>query len=123
MRKTDSLQYRLCTSLKEDIKELGRYNIDEICYMVFKNLQLSHNSVNGLRLTPMGFKLLSKRYDTYKFPISETGIQKRLLIQLHRNMQWPYFIDKKFLYLFNGDDAMWMSLSGSDVEKFVKDLS
>ena len=118
----NSLQYRICKSLVSEVKELTRYKFEDVCYMIFKNLQLTEKSISGLRLTPLGYKLLNKRYETYKFPLPEAGIKKILLIQLHKNMKWPYFIDKKNLYLFSGDDAMWMKLSGSDIEKFAKDL-
>jgi hypothetical protein len=118
----NSIQYQICDKIKNDTKSLSPLTVKEVCYMVFKNLQHTDTSVSGLRLTSTGFKVLSKRYDTYKFPLGDSGLQKSLLIKLHEKMQWPYYIDKKFLYLFNGDDAMWLKLSDSSVEKFAKDL-
>lgn len=118
----NSIQYQICNKIKNDITSLSPLTVKEVCYMMFKNIQHTETTVSGLRLTSLGFKALSKRYDTYKFPLGDTGLQKTLLIKLHEKMQWPYYIDKKFLYLFNGDDAMWLKLSDSSVEKFAKDL-
>ena len=117
-----SLQYKLSKSLNAEVKVLRDYEIEDICYMLFKNLQMDNSSVSGLRLTSLGYKLLSARYEVYKFPLGETGLHKRLLLRLHTKMRWPYFIDKKFLYLFSGDDAMWLKLSDSDVDRFAEGL-
>lgn len=118
----NSIQYQICSKIKHDTQALSPLTTKEVCYIVFKNLQHTDTSVSGLRLTTTGFKVLSKRYDTYKFPLNDSGLSKSLLIKLHEKMKWPYYIDKKFLYLFNGDDAMWLKLSDSSVEKFAKDL-
>ena len=118
----NSIQYQICEKIKNDTKSRSPLSVKEVCYIVFKNLQHTDTTVSGLRLTSTGYKILSKRYDTYKFPLGDSGLQKTLLIKLHEKMQWPYYIDKKFLYLFNGDDAMWLKLSDSSVEKFARDL-
>ena len=118
----NSIQYQICSAIKQDTQALAPLTVKEVCYMMFKNLQNTDTTVSGLRLTSTGFKVLSKRYEAYKFMLGDSGLQKSLLIKLHEKMQWPYYLDKKFLYLFNGDDAMWLKLSDSSVEKFAKDL-
>jgi hypothetical protein len=118
----NSIQYQICIKVKQETTALSPLTVKEVCYMMFKNLQHTDTSVSGLRLTSTGFKVLSKRYEAYKFKLGDSGLQKSLLIKLHEKMQWPYYLDKKFLYLFNSDDAMWLKLSDSSVEKFAKDL-
>lgn len=118
----NSIQYQICSAIKQETQTMAPLTVKEVCYMMFKNLQHTDTTVSGLRLTSTGFKVLSKRYEAYKFMLGDSGLQKSLLIKLHEKMQWPYYLDKKFLYLFNGDDAMWLKLSDSSVEKFAKDL-
>ena len=117
-----SIQYQLSEKIKSQSEGLAPLSIKEVCYILFKNIQHTENTVSGLRLTPTGFKILSKQYETYKFALGDSGLKNVLLIKLHEKMKWPYYIDKKFLYLFNGDDAMWLKLSDSSVEKFAGSL-
>ena len=118
---TKSLQYNIATKLMSKHETLTQYSTLDVCYMLFKNLQVSDNTCTGLRLTKLGNNLLSKEYDVYKFPMAE-GLHNKLLLRLHDKMLWPYFLDKKFLYLYSEDDAMWLKMVGDDNEKFAKNL-
>jgi len=118
----DSLQYQICYKLQQEYDTLFKYNVTEVLYMVFKNIQLTDNKVTGLRMTKLGFSLLKSKYDSYPFVIGEEGIHKNLLIQLHKHMSWPYYIDKKKLVMFSGDDAMWMKMYGNDIDKFTNSI-
>lgn len=118
----DSLQYQISTKLQLEYDTLQKYSVKEVLYMIFKNIQLTDNKISGLRMTKLGFSLLKGKYDCYPFVIGEEGIHKNLLIQLHKNMSWPYYIDKKKLVMFSGDDAMWMKLYGNDIDKFTKSI-
>ena len=117
----ESLQYQIAVKMMQEHETLQQYNIIDVCYMLFKNLQISDNTCTGLRLTKLGNPLLKEKYDTYKFPVSE-GIHNRLLLRLHDKMQWPYFLDRKNLWLFSEDDAMWLKLVSNDIEKFANSL-
>ncbi len=117
----ESLQYQIAVKMMQEHETLQQYNIIDVCYMLFKNLQISDNTCTGLRLTKLGNTLLKEKYDTYKFPVSE-GIHNRLLLRLHDKMQWPYFLDRKNLWLFSEDDAMWLKLVSNDIEKFANSL-
>ena len=117
----ESLQYQIAVKMMQDHETLQQYTIIDVCYMLFKNLQISDNTCTGLRLTKLGNTLLKEKYDTYKFPVSE-GIHNRLLLRLHDKMQWPYFLDRKNLWLFSEDDAMWLKLVSNDIEKFANSL-
>lgn len=116
-----SLQYRIATKMMKEHETLRQYTTLDVCYMLFKNIQVSDNTFTGLRLTKLGFTLLKDRYDSYPFAVAE-GIHKKLLLKLHDKMQWPYYLDKKHLYLFSEDDAMWLKLVGDDIEKFANNL-
>ena len=118
----DSLQYQICYKLQQEYETLFKYNVTEVLYMVFKNIQLTDNKVTGLRMTKLGFSLLKGKYDCSPFVVGEEGIHKNLLIQLHKHMSWPYYIDKKKLVMFSGDDAMWMKMYGNDIDKFTNSI-
>lgn len=117
----NSLQFQIAEKLLEVNKDFKKYNNIEICYMIFKNLQISDNNISGLRLTKLGFNILKKQYDNYTFSVSE-GIHKRLVLVLHKKMKWPYYLDSKQLVLFSEDDAMWLKLVGNDIEKFARNI-
>lgn len=107
--------------MMQEHETLRQYSTIDVCYMLFKNIQVSDNTFTGLRLTKLGFTLLKDMYDSYPFAVAE-GIHKKLLLRLHNKMQWPYYLDKKHLYLFSEDDAMWLKLVGDDIEKFANNL-
>jgi len=117
----ESLQYQIAIKLIEKHETLRQYDTMDVCYMLFKNLQISDNVCSGLRLTKLGNTLLSKEYDKYTFPVSE-GLHNRLLLKLHEKMQWPYFLQGKKLILYSEDDAMWLKLVSNDIEKFANSL-
>ena len=112
-----TLQHKIAVKLMLKHDSLTQYSTLDVCYMLFKNLQISDTTCTGLRLTKLGNNLLSKEYDVYKFPMAE-GLHNKLLLRLHDKMSWPYFLDKKYLYLYSEDDAMWLKMVGDDIEKF-----
>ena len=117
----DSLQYQIAKKMQDLNESLQTYPTKEVMFMLFKNLQLDKNKTTGFKLTKLGFQLLKREYDTYKFPVAE-GLHNKLLLKLHSHMQWPYALERKHLYLFSEDDAMWLKLVGDDVEKFTNSL-
>lgn len=116
----ETLQWQLAKKLMSLYETLEKYEVSEVCYMVFKNFTYTQDKVTGLRLTKLGYNLLKPQYDSHDFTVDE-GIHKKLLLVLHKQMKWPYYLDKKKLVLFNDDDAMWLKMTGS-VEKFAKGL-
>jgi hypothetical protein len=117
----DSLQYQIAKKMKTIHESLQAYPTDDVAFMLFKNLQVDSNKTTGFKLTKLGFQLLVKEYDTYKFPVAE-GLHNKLLLKLHSHMKWPYALERKHLYLFSEEDAMWLKLVGDDVEKFANSL-
>ena len=117
----DQLQYKIAVKMMQKHETLQQYSTMDVCYMLFKNLQISDNTFSGLRLTKLGNTLLKSEYDNYKFPVAE-GIHKKLLLRLHEKMRWPYFLEKKTLILYSEDDAMWLKLVANDIEKFANSL-
>lgn len=64
------------------------------------------------RLTKFGCSVLRKEYDCWE---SESpGLLSKYLITLQKTMQYPYYIDKKILVLFNEQDAFMVRLAGAD---------
>ena len=71
---------------------------------VFKN---NHT----LRLTKYGKNLLKKQYDAYQF--ESPTLSARNLINLLRNMKYPYYVDKSIIVLFTEKDAFMTKLAGA----------
>tara|TARA_B100000902_G_scaffold373034_1_gene400614 strand:+ start:1586 stop:1951 length:366 start_codon:yes stop_codon:yes gene_type:complete len=116
-----SLQYQIANKMKQVHDSLQNYPTKDVAFMLFKNLQVDKNKTTGFKLTKLGFQLLKKEYDTYRFPVAE-GLHNKLLLKLHSHMKWPYALERKHLYLFSEEDAMWLKLVGDDVEKFANSL-
>ena len=114
LKKTQFLQENFKTEKKIENVKIRNQIKTQIERMIF-------NKTTGFKLTKLGFQLLKKEYDTYKFPVAE-GLHNKLLLKLHSHMQWPYALERKHLYLFSEDDAMWLKLVGDDVEKFTNSL-
>lgn len=116
----DTLQFKIACKMQQKYDTLKKYPTKDVCFMLFKNFQISQTTATGLRLTKLGNSLLKTEYDHYKFP-TEEGLHKNLLLTLHSNMKWPYFLEKKELIVYSEDDALWLKMFGS-VEKFAKGL-
>ena len=53
-----TLQWQLANKLQKLYDTLEKYEIAEVCYMIFKNFAYSQGKVSGLRLTKLGYSLL-----------------------------------------------------------------
>ena len=78
----------------------------------------------GLRLTELGYQTLIKLdLEQWTVPITDpkTTLSKRLLLELDRKLQYPYYIDyrKKILVFFSSREAMLATLYG-DVAQFLR---
>jgi hypothetical protein len=82
-------------------------------YQIF----LNYRDGRGTRFTTFGMKLAKQVFETYTVRIpKDTTIKAKYLTALDRHMQWPYFLDRNRLILFNEMDAMEFTLFGGDLE-------
>lgn len=83
-----------------------------------------YNTKNkGLRLTPLGFKLLKyEKFEYYEFPIEkEIKVTARHILALDAEMQWPYFLNSKKIVLFSEEDSVVLKLVGG-YENWISSL-
>jgi hypothetical protein len=66
-------------------------------------------------------KLAKQVFEAYTVRIpKDTTIKAKYLTALDRHMQWPYFLDRNRLILFNEMDAMEFTLFGGDLESWCE---
>lgn len=77
----------------------------------------------GLRLTPAGFNLLKIDFDYYSFPIDkEVKVTANHILELDKNMSWPYYITQKQICLFSEEDSVIFKLVDG-YENWIRNLS
>lgn len=122
----EGLHVKIANELEKDIvsyteKRLGeppQFTPDEIYRLIFANYRTIDGVPYGIRLTPFGNNLLSKRYDHYKYKISISPNNKSL-IALDKIMEWPYYLGKTIVTFYNENDAAWFRLNGHDINTYV----
>ena len=97
-----------------------KYDVDDALRSWYVNIR----PTGGLRLTGIGYTVL-KTLDLESWHIdltkSKPMMSKRLLLELDRKLQWPYYIDvkNKQLIFFSSREAMLATLYG-DLQTFLK---
>ena len=67
----------------------------------------------SLRLKSNGLIFLEKRYKSYEFKVEQDWTKRAgTLIQLDRAMNWPYYLTKKHLILFEEEASVWLKMYG-----------
>jgi hypothetical protein len=86
-------------------------------FQIFQN----YRDGRGTRFTTLGMKLAKQVFEAYTVRIpKDTPIKAKYLTALDRHMQWPYFLDRNRLILFNEMDAMEFTLFGGDLESWCE---
>tara|TARA_B100000965_G_scaffold39904_1_gene29377 strand:- start:1544 stop:1885 length:342 start_codon:yes stop_codon:yes gene_type:complete len=67
----------------------------------------------SLRLKSTGLMFLEKHYKSYEFNVAQDWTKRAgTLIQLNKAMNWPYYITKKHLILFEEEASVWLKMYG-----------
>ena len=67
----------------------------------------------SLRLKSNGLIFLEKHYKSYEFNVEQDWTKRAgTLIQLDKAMNWPYYITKKHLILFEEEASVWLKMYG-----------
>lgn len=125
----ESIHAKLISELEKDIilytsKKYGqeaKYTKDEILRLIFANYRLVEGGPAGIRLTSFGNTLLSKKYDHYKYKVSDLPNNKAV-IALDKIMEWPYYLGKSTVTFYNENDAAWFRLNGNDINSYIEML-
>ncbi len=78
----------------------------------------------GFRLTALGYTALKAAgAESWSMPLEIKDIDKKGLLTMDRNLQWPYFIDisHRRLVLFSSREAVMATLYG-DVKQWLLNL-
>lgn len=86
--------------------------------MLFKNYRATHGKPQGLRLTGVGNEMLSKHYTQYCYEYTDT-LNNKLLIELDKNMKWPYYLTRRQVVFHSEEDAAWFRLNGNSLSQYV----
>lgn len=78
----------------------------------------------GLRLTTYGYKMFRSMHIeswTWPWPEQKGYVDKRLLLDMDRKMEYPYYIDpkKREIVFFSSREAMMATLYG-DIKKWLE---
>jgi hypothetical protein len=89
------------------------------------NMEITEATVfgnyQGMRLSMEGYTLMKKDFDFYKFQITArvTPIKK---VILNKNMDTPYYMTDKNIFLFSQVDAFSLQVIG-DVSIWIESIS
>ena len=122
----NELQCKIVENLKVDIinyttRRLGEdtsFTEEELYRIVFTNFRITDGLPCGIRLTPFGNHLMSKKYDHYKYEY-KGKVTNRSFIALDKCMKWPYYVGKKIITFYNEDDAALFRLNGNNINNYV----
>lgn len=98
-----------------------RATLDQALKVWYMNIRDS----GGLRLTSIGYAVLKNLdIESWTLELDPKKINKRLVLEMDRKLQYPYYIDikKKQLIFFSSREAMLANLYG-DLESFLKQYS
>lgn len=90
-----------------------------MCYRMFDNFRVNHNIPQGLRLTTWGKNQLAKHFQSYEFE-NQALLNGKVLIKLDDAMEWPYYVSRAKLVLFNETDAAWFRLNGENLQEYIE---
>lgn len=96
-------------------------NLDEALKIWYMNIRES----GGLRLTGIGYTVLKTLdIESWCLDLDAKKINKKIVLEMDRKLQYPYYIDvkKKKLIFFSSREAMLANLYG-DLEAFLKQYS
>ena len=98
----------------------GNININHAINTWYYNIR----ERGGFRLTAIGYTALkAAAVESWSIPLEIKDIDKKGLLTMDRNLQWPYFIDlsHRRLVLFSSRDAVMATLYG-DVKQWLVNL-
>jgi hypothetical protein len=111
---------KILDMLEDDLKRLQSKFTNKYHY-IFNNYRQSRGEKNGIRLSRVGRKLLSKYNEefTYQHTTKLTG---SMLLNLERKMTWPYYIDSQYITFFSAEDSAWFRIYDENIDNFLKDF-
>jgi hypothetical protein len=108
----------LSAILNNTLKQQPQLTQSEQLAMLFSNFRVNKDRPWGLRLTAIGNKLLGKHYNHYRYEHNDS-VNHRVLIELDKNMKWPYYLTRSHVVFYSEEDAAWFRLNGNSLSQYV----
>lgn len=122
---TNSLQRKILDTLRSDVvrtlNQLHEPSDIQLLKTIFKNYRRTGDTDVGLRLTYIGNRLLSKRFDSYTYTVNYSP-NHAAFIALDRHMVWPYYVGSRIVVFYSKQDAAWFRINGEDLSNFAGTL-
>lgn len=96
------------------------HSVEDVINVWWMNIRAN----GGLRLTALGYEVLRLlKMESWTVDLDPRKINKLVILQLDRKLQYPYYIDakKQKLILFSSREAMMATLYG-DIAVWLKNL-
>ena len=94
---------------------------DDLLRLIFSNYRTLNGSPHGIRLSPLGNNLMSKKYNHYRYQ-HNGNVNNKAFIVLDKMMKWPYYLGRNTVTFYSEDDAAWFRLNGNDLNNYVEFL-
>lgn len=82
--------------------------------IIFRNYRTRGSHSQGLRLSNVGHKILSRVFDSWAYN-HKTAITNKVILSLDSTMTWPYYIDKTTVVFYSTTDAAMFKLNGEEL--------
>ena len=123
--KNNPIQYQITEYIskntKKAIRGFSELSTEGRCYRVFYNFRIINNTPQGLKLTTWGKNQLGKHFNSYEFD-NEALLNGKVLMKLDSAMEWPYYVSRNKIVLFNETDAAWFRLNGQNLADYINIL-
>jgi len=104
-----------------DLAPDGSLDLEQALRVWYMNIRDS----GGMRLTAIGYTVLKTlSIESWSMDLDPKKINKKTILDLDRELQWPYYIDtkKRQIIFFSSREAMLATLYG-DLGSFLKQYS
>ena len=90
---------------------------EDFCKYIFHNYTTAFPT---LKLTKIGFVILSKMYQCWKFELKNTDLSLfssgKITIFLHKKIKVPYYYDSRQFVVFGSEPALELQMASGDIE-------
>lgn len=105
---------------KWDLEHASVKDLDGFCRSMFQTYTAHHHS---LRLTNLGFRVISTLYQCWKVELPENWpdiINKgSTLLAFHQKIHSPYHWDRKWFYVFHSEIAFELQMVSNDFVAWI----
>jgi len=90
----------------------------ELLLRLFSNYRYRNGYHYGMRLSPLGNRILKKEFEHHIYEHSER-LSNIILLELDKNMTMPYYIDSVNVIFYSDMDAAWYKMNGGSLSGYT----